>query len=84
MTELGRGWVFLPIFWFGILKSWLQTFTSIVVIIILILIGLSRIYLKQQNPSDVVAGYAFGGVWLSLNVLVLELFRFLRRIRGID
>ena len=60
-------------------KSWLQTFTPIVVIIILILIGLSRIYFKQQYPSDVVAGYAFGGVWLSLNVLVLELFRFSRR-----
>lgn len=59
-------------------KLWLQTFTSIVVIIILILIGLSRIYFKQQYPSDVVAGYAFGGVWLSLNVLVLELFRFSR------
>jgi membrane-associated phospholipid phosphatase len=60
-------------------KSWLQTFTSIVVVIVLLLIGLSRIYFKQQYPSDVVAGYAFGGVWLSLNVLVLELFRFSRR-----
>ena len=60
-------------------KSWLQTFTSIVVIFILIVIGLSRIYFEQQYPSDVVAGYAFGGVWLSLNVIVLELFRFSRR-----
>ncbi len=24
-------------------------------------------------------GYAFGGVWLGLNVLVMELFRFSRR-----
>ncbi|MEH7386371.1 VTT domain-containing protein [Bacillus sp. JJ1521] len=60
-------------------KSGLQTFTSIIVVIILLLIGLSRIYFKQQYPSDVVAGYAFGGVWLSLNILVLELFRFSQR-----
>lgn len=32
--------------------------------------------LYEQYPSDVAAGYAFGGVWLSLNVLVMELFRF--------
>lgn len=61
-------------------KPWLQAFTSIVVVIVLLLIGLSRIYFKQQYPSDVVAGYAFGGVWLSLNILVMELFRFSRRI----
>ncbi|AGG61730.1 YpuC [Bacillus subtilis subsp. subtilis 6051-HGW] len=35
--------------------------------------------LYEQYPSDVAAGYAFGGVWLSLNVLVMELFRFSRR-----
>lgn len=60
-------------------KSWLQAFTSIVIVIVLLLIGLSRIYFKQQYPSDVVAGYAFGGVWLSLNILVLELFGLSRR-----
>ncbi|QCJ45318.1 hypothetical protein FAY30_21405 [Bacillus sp. S3] len=42
--------------------------------------GLSRIYLVQQSPSDVVAGYVFGGVWLSLNILVLEIFRFTNRL----
>ena len=62
-------------------KIWIQTIVSILVFILLLLIGLSRIYLMQQYPSDVVAGYAFGGVWLSLNILVLEIFRFSNRLR---
>ncbi|WP_445662043.1 lipid A 1-phosphatase [Bacillus sp. FSL R7-0685] len=47
--------------------------------IVLFLIGLSRVYFNEQYPSDVAAGCAFGGVWLGLNVLVMELFRFSRR-----
>lgn len=61
-------------------KIWIQTLVSILIFILIILIGLSRIYLMQQYPSDVVAGYTFGGVWLSLNILVLEIFRFSNRL----
>lgn len=61
-------------------EIWMKMPVSLFVFIILILIGLSRIYLVQQSPSDVVAGYAFGGVWLSLNILVLEIFRFTNRL----
>ena len=63
-------------------KIWIQTIVSILVFMMILLIGLSRIYLMQQYPSDVVAGYAFGGVWLSLNILVLEIFRFSNRLNG--
>lgn len=49
-----------------------------VVILICLLIGISRIYLNVQFPSDVAAGYVFGGVWVSLNVLLLEIFRMLQ------
>ncbi|GIN93222.1 hypothetical protein J22TS1_42730 [Siminovitchia terrae] len=61
-------------------KAWLKTLTFIAFFIVLWLIGLSRVYLKLQYPSDIVAGYVFGGVWLSLNVLVMELFRFSHRV----
>ncbi|OKP87730.1 alkaline phosphatase [Paenibacillus helianthi] len=47
------------------------------IIFICLLIGVSRIYLQVQFPSDVVAGYVFGGVWISLNVLLLEILRML-------
>ncbi|MDQ1851309.1 VTT domain-containing protein [Bacillus stercoris] len=60
-------------------KARLQTVTFLSLLVVLFLIGLSRVYFHKQYPSDVVAGYAFGGVWLSLNVFVMELFRFSRR-----
>ncbi|TCP57880.1 membrane protein DedA with SNARE-associated domain [Tumebacillus sp. BK434] len=41
--------------------------------------GISIIALNLQFPSDVAAGYIFGGVWLTLNILLLEIFRNLRR-----
>jgi membrane-associated phospholipid phosphatase len=44
-----------------------------------LLVGLCRIYLDLQYPSDVVAGYVFGVVWLRLNIVLLEIFRFLQK-----
>ena len=43
--------------------------------------GLSVIFFHMQYPSDVLAGYVFGGVWLSLNIVMLEVFRVLPRIQ---
>ncbi len=57
---------------------------TFVIFMLVILIGLSRIYFMQQHPSDVVAGFAFGGVWLSLNILVLEIFRLSREGESIE
>jgi membrane-associated phospholipid phosphatase len=47
---------------------------------ILIFIGISRIYFNLQEPSQIVAGYVFGGVWLGLCTLLLEIFRMLMNI----
>jgi membrane-associated phospholipid phosphatase len=44
-----------------------------------LLVGISRIYFDVQYPSDVVAGYVFGGVWLSLNIVLLEIFRIIQK-----
>ncbi|WKU22207.1 lipid A 1-phosphatase [Priestia megaterium] len=49
-------------------------------ILILLLIAISRLYLSIQYPSDIAAGYVFGGVWLGLNVLLLEIFRLMKGI----
>lgn len=57
---------------------WLKTLGPTLVFIISILVGLSQVYFNMQLPSDVVAGYVFGGVWLSLNILLLEVFRLLK------
>ncbi|WP_167195199.1 VTT domain-containing protein [Paenibacillus sp. BK720] len=46
-----------------------------------LLLGISLIYFHLQYPSDVAAGYVFGGVWVSLNVFMLEVRRKLQRSR---
>ncbi|BBH20381.1 hypothetical protein Back11_17260 [Paenibacillus baekrokdamisoli] len=53
------------------------------VILLCLLVGISRIYFNVQFPSDVVAGYVFGGVWISLNVILLEILRKLRNNEAI-
>ncbi|AZN40782.1 VTT domain-containing protein [Paenibacillus albus] len=46
-----------------------------VVIALCLMIGISRIYFQVAFPSDVAAGYIFGGVWVSMNVILLEVLR---------
>jgi len=58
--------------------TWLRTGAFLLILVVSLLVGLSRIYFDIQYPSDVVAGYVFGGVWLSFNVVLLEIFRVLR------
>ncbi|RKN85614.1 VTT domain-containing protein [Paenibacillus ginsengarvi] len=53
--------------------------TALMLVLLLCLfVGISRIFFNIQYPSDVVAGYVFGGAWISFNVILLEIFRLLR------
>ncbi|MHC0035688.1 VTT domain-containing protein [Pseudoneobacillus sp. C159] len=61
-------------------KIWVHTFVIIAGLIALVLIAISRLYLEVELPSDVAAGYVFGGVWLGLNILSLEIFRLLKSL----
>jgi membrane-associated phospholipid phosphatase len=40
-----------------------------------LLIGFSRIYLGVHYFSDVVAGFAAGGIWLSILITGMEIIR---------
>ncbi|MCP8970390.1 phosphatase PAP2 family protein [Ectobacillus ponti] len=40
--------------------------------VLVLLIGLSRVYLGVHYPSDVIAGFAMGAAWLSLNMLAYQ------------
>lgn len=50
---------------------------TILLAVLIISIGISRIYLGVHYPSDVIAGYAAGGFWLSGCILGLHTIRHL-------
>jgi len=56
------------------------TATTFIVLVICFISGLTPLFLQLQYPSDVAAGYVFGGLWLSLNIILLEVFRILPKI----
>jgi membrane protein DedA with SNARE-associated domain len=58
---------------------WARIVAPFTVVVIALLVGISQIYSDLQYPSDVVAGYVFGGVWLSLNIVLLEIFRIMHK-----
>ncbi|MFY4775595.1 VTT domain-containing protein [Metabacillus sp. RGM 3146] len=58
-----------------------QTAIPLLVIALLAFIGISRVYFHLQYPSDISGGYAFGGLWLSLSILIMEFFRFMKRMK---
>ncbi|MDQ3130530.1 MAG: phosphatase PAP2 family protein [Acidobacteriota bacterium] len=45
-------------------KRWQQIIVWISAVVMILLIGISRIYLGVHHPSDVVAGYAVGLIWV--------------------
>jgi len=63
-------------------KAYLKPLTIIIFLSICLFTGLSGIFFQTQYPSDVSAGYAFGGVWLSLNIVLLEVFRSLQKVNN--
>lgn len=62
-------------------RNWIRTASVIITIIICFLGGLSPLFYQIQYPSDVYAGYVFGGVWLTLNIVLLEVYRILPKIK---
>lgn len=50
----------------------LATLLPIAIGLIILLIGLARIYLGVHYPSDIVAGFALGGAWLLTAILLFD------------
>lgn len=46
----------------------------IATVLLIFLIGFSRLYLGVHFPSDVIAGYMLGGLWLSIGIWVTNRF----------
>ncbi|MEB3100096.1 VTT domain-containing protein [Ferviditalea candida] len=56
-------------------SKWIRYLSPLLTIILSILGGLSLIYFGKLYPSDAAAGYVFGGFWLYLNIVTMEIFR---------
>lgn len=52
-------------------SGWIISLTGLLVVII----GLSRLYLGVHWPTDIIAGYAAGLIWLITCILTLEVWR---------
>lgn len=53
-------------------KEWIKWAVSISLGVLIVLIGISRVYLGAHYPSDVAAGYIAGTIWLLLCLMALE------------
>lgn len=62
-------------------KHWTGIILTFVTAAICLVTGLSVVFFNIEFPSDAAAGYVFGGVWLSLNIVLLEINRILPEIQ---
>ena len=60
------------IFQHSISIEWLKWFATILVFVLIISIGFSRIYLRVHYASDVAAGFIIGLLWLLISLAVLK------------
>ncbi len=63
------------LFWSNIRQIKLRYLVTFGLVVLIALIGISRIYLGVHYPSDVLAGFAAGGFWLTSCILSLEAIR---------
>lgn len=54
------------------------------VVAVVLLVGLGRVYTGAHYPSDVLAGWALGGVWASICLTAAEVYRRLQRSKTGD
>lgn len=63
-------------------KTWIRYVSVFLTIIICVFSGLSPIFFGTQYPSDVYAGYIFGGLWLTMNIIWLEINDMLGKMKS--
>jgi membrane protein DedA with SNARE-associated domain/membrane-associated phospholipid phosphatase len=65
-------------------RSWrLGVFFSLAASFLVLLIGISRVYLQAQWASDVIAGYVAGLFWLTVCLTGLEVYRRMTEEEGV-
>ena len=70
-SMIGYG-MLVYVLWLTVPRPW---FRMVLVLLLVVLIGFSRVYLNAHYPSDVLAGFAAGMVVLGLGIAIIEVFR---------
>jgi undecaprenyl-diphosphatase len=60
------------VIWNTVKLKWLKWLLTIFFIILIFMIGVSRIYLRVHYPSDVIAGFAVGSLWLVVAIYTVK------------
>ena len=60
------------IIWKTVKTNWLKRLLAVLLVLLILLIGFSRIYLRVHYPSDVLAGFTTGFLWLVISLWVLR------------
>ncbi len=57
--------------WLNIKNIWLKWLATILLTLLILFIGISRVYLRVHYTSDVLAGFCIGLMWLLLSLWIL-------------
>lgn len=52
--------------------NWLRSVSTILIIVLIFLIGFSRVYLRVHYASDVLGGFIIGSLWLLISLAVIK------------
>ena len=69
--------------WTFVKNRWLRYIISLILVVIILSVGASRVYLGVHFATDVLAGFLAGFIWLVTSILVIRYIESLirRRIR---
>ena len=62
----------LHIAWNTLDPDWLKWLLAVLLVLVILLIGYSRVYLRVHYASDVLSGFIIGFLWLSISLWVLD------------
>jgi len=62
----------LYILWHSINIAWLKYVMASILVLVIMLIGFSRVYLRVHYASDVLAGFIIGLLWLLISLFVMN------------